>query len=149
GQDALESQLPDDARIRYVRAPRGESIGAKRNRGCAAAQGAFFAQWDDDDWYGPSRLSAQLAPLLARRADITGLVTPVFFDLPAWRFWGVTPQLHRRLFVADVHGGTLVFARHVWEHLGPYPDASLAEDAAFLSCAQARGARLERLDGAG
>lgn len=149
GDDGLEPQLPSDARIRYLRAVRGESIGAKRNRACAAAQGAFIAQWDDDDWYGPSRLSAQLAPLLAGRADITGLTTPVFFDLPAWRFWAVTPQLHRRLFVADVHGGTLVFARHVWERLGVYPDASLAEDAAFLARARARGARLERVDGAG
>ena len=149
GDDRLESRLPDDGRIRYMRAVRGESIGAKRNRACAAAQGAFIAQWDDDDWYGPSRLSAQLAPLQVGRADITGLVTPVFFDLPAWRFWGVTPQLHRRLFVADVHGGTLVFARRVWERLGHYPDASLAEDAAFLARARARGARLERVDGAG
>jgi glycosyltransferase involved in cell wall biosynthesis/GT2 family glycosyltransferase len=149
GDDGLESRLPHDARIRYLRAPRGESIGAKRNRACAEARGAFVAQWDDDDWYGPSRLSVQLAPLLGGRADVTGLVTPVFFDLPAWRFWRVSPQLHRRLFLADVHGGTLVFARHVWEKLAHYPNASLAEDAAFLGRARARGARLERLDGAG
>jgi glycosyltransferase involved in cell wall biosynthesis len=149
GDDALESSLPDDARIRYLRAPRGESIGAKRNRACAQAHGSFVAQWDDDDWYGPSRLSVQLAPLLEGRADVTGLVTPVFFDLPAWRFWSVTPRLHHRLFVADVHGGTLVFARHVWERLAHYPNGSLAEDAAFLARARSRGARLERVDGAG
>ena len=149
GDDGLEALLPDDARVRYLRAPRGESIGAKRNRACSAARGAFVAQWDDDDWYGPARLSAQLEPLLAGRADVTGLVTPVFFDLPAWRFWSVTPQLHRRLFTGDVHGGTLVFARHVWERLGRYPDSSLAEDAAFLARARARGARIERVDGAG
>lgn len=149
GDDDLESRLPDDQRIRYVRAPRGESIGAKRNRACASARGAFIAQWDDDDWYGASRLSAQLAPMLAGRADISGLVTPLFFDLPAWRFWSVSPRLHQRLFVADVHGGTLVFARHVWERLAHYPDASLAEDAAFLARARTRGARLERVDGKG
>jgi glycosyltransferase involved in cell wall biosynthesis len=149
GDDALESRLPRDPRIRYVRAPRGESIGAKRNRACALARGAFLAQWDDDDWYGPSRLSVQLEPLLAGRADVTGLVTPLFLDLDAWRFWSVTPKLHQRLFRGDVHGGTLAFARHVWERLSKYPDASLAEDAAFLVRAQARGARLERVDGAG
>lgn len=149
GDDGLEARLPGDARIRYLRAPRGESIGAKRNRACAEARGAFVAQWDDDDWYGPSRLSVQLAPLLAGRADVTGLVTPIFFDLPSWKFWSVTPQLHRRLFTADVHGGTLVFARHVWDKLGRYPNASLAEDAAFLARARARGARIERVDGAG
>jgi glycosyltransferase involved in cell wall biosynthesis len=149
GEDGLESLLPDDSRIHYIRAARGESIGEKRNRACSAARGAFVAQWDDDDWYGASRLSIQLAPLRAGRADITGLATPAFFDLPAWRFWSVTPQLHRKLFFADVHGGTLVFARRVWQTLARYPDRSLAEDAAFLSRARARGARLERLDGTG
>jgi O-antigen biosynthesis protein len=145
GADNLAAQLPDDGRVRYVRAPRGESIGAKRNRACGEARGEFIAQWDDDDWYGPGRLSAQLAPLLGRRADVTGLVEPVFFDLPAWRFWTITPTLHRRLFVENVHGGTLVYARHVWERLARYPDSSLAEDAAFLRRARARRARLERV----
>lgn len=109
----------------------------------------FFAQWDDDDWYGPGRLSAQLAPLLSAQADITGLVTPVVFELDEWRFWRITPALHARLFVGDVHGGTIVFARRVWEALSRYPAKSLAEDAALLDRARTRGARLQRVDGAG
>jgi O-antigen biosynthesis protein len=147
--DGLEARLPDDGRIRYLRSPAGESIGLKRNRACDAAQGAYLAQWDDDDWYGPGRLSSQVAPLVEGRADITGLITPLFFDLPNWQFWSITPNLHRRLFVGDVHGGTLVFARHVWERLARYPNASLAEDASFLTRAKARGARVERVDGTG
>jgi glycosyltransferase involved in cell wall biosynthesis len=149
GEDDLERRLAADERIRYLRAPRGESIGAKRNRAIEQAGGAFIAQWDDDDWYGPGRLTAQLAPLLAGRAEITGLTCPLFFELDAWRFWRVTPALHRRMFVGDVHGGTLAFARSVWERLARYPDRSLAEDAALLSRARARGARLERVDGDG
>jgi glycosyltransferase involved in cell wall biosynthesis/GT2 family glycosyltransferase len=149
GDDGLKARLPADARIRYVRAPRGESIGAKRNRACVAARGDYFAQWDDDDWYGPSRLSVQLTPLLAGRAEVTGLATPLFLDLQAWRFWSVTAQLHRRLFFADVAAGTLVYARHVWERLARYPSSSLAEDAAFLKRATTHGARLERIDGTG
>jgi glycosyltransferase involved in cell wall biosynthesis len=148
GDDDLERRLPDDPRIRYLRAPRGETIGAKRNRACAQARGAFIAQWDDDDWYGSRRLSVQLEPLLAGRADMTGLLTPVFFELEPWRFWTISAPLHRRLFMENVHGGTLVFARRVWERLARYPNASLAEDAAFLIRAKARGARLERVDGA-
>ena len=147
GDDDLASKLPDDTRVRYVRSPSGESIGAKRNRACAQARGAFIAQWDDDDWYGPRRLSAQLAPLLDGRADVTGLRATVFMELDPWRFWTVTDQLHRRLFTEDVHGGTLVFARRVWERLAQYPPRSLAEDAAFVARARARGARVERLDG--
>lgn len=149
GGGDLADRMPDDPRVRYLRAPAGESIGAKRNRACAAARGAFLAHFDDDDWYGPQRLSAQLAPLLAGRAEITGLVTPLFFELDDWRFWSITPALHRRLFMGDVHGGTLVFARRVWQKLARYPATSLAEDAALLDRARRRGARLERVDGAG
>jgi glycosyltransferase involved in cell wall biosynthesis len=142
GTDDLASQLPDDAHIRYLRLPPGQSIGAKRNRACTLARGSLIAHWDDDDWYAPSRLSAQAAPLLAGAADISGLTGTVFFDLTRWEFWGCTPELHRRLFVEDVHGGTLVYRRHVWEHLAHYPNQSLAEDAALLRQAVRRGARL-------
>ncbi len=148
GDDDLAAALPDDSRLRYLRSPSGESIGAKRNRACAQARGAFIAQWDDDDWYGPRRLSSQLTPLLDGRADVTGLRATVFMELDRWRFWRVTEGLHQRMFIGDVHGGTLVFARRVWERLAQYPSRSLAEDAAFLSRAQARGARVQRLDGA-
>jgi glycosyltransferase involved in cell wall biosynthesis len=149
GDDDLAARMPDDPRVRYLRAPRGESVGTKRNRACAAARGAFLAQWDDDDWYGPGRLSAQLAPLLTARADITALTTPIFFELDDWRFWSITPALHRRMFVGDVHGGTLAFTRRVWETLAQYPAISLAEDAALLERARRRGARLQRIDGDG
>lgn len=145
GTDRLQERLPDDGRVSYLRAPRGESIGAKRNRGIADAHGELVAQWDDDDWYAPSRLRRQVEPLLADEADVTALAAGVFFDLPRWEFWTCSPRLHRRLFVEDVHGGTLVFRKRIWEQIGRYPDASLAEDAAFLRHAVRRRARLRRL----
>jgi hypothetical protein len=49
------------------------------------------------------------------------------------------------LFVEDVHGGTLVYRRSVWEQFSRYPDRSLAEDAGFLRQAVRQGARLCRL----
>jgi glycosyltransferase involved in cell wall biosynthesis len=149
GDDDLQARLPDEPAIRYLRSPAGESIGAKRNRACAAARGTFVVQWDDDDWYGPGRLTMQLAPLIAGRAHITALRAPIFFELGEWRFWAVSDALHRRLFVEDVHGGTLAFSRRVWEGLAQYPHTSLAEDATFLVRAKARGARLERLSADG
>jgi O-antigen biosynthesis protein len=145
----LQRLLPADERIRYVRSPRRESIGNKRNRACHSARGEFIAQWDDDDWYGPGRLSAQLAPLLARRADITGLTAPAFLDISSARCWTVTPGLHRRLFLDDVAAGTLAYRRQLWNRWIRYPNTSLGEDAAFLTGARRRGARLERVDGHG
>ncbi len=145
GADGLSAELPANDRIRYVRVPAGRSIGVKRNRGCELARGSIIAQWDDDDWYSPSRLSTQVVPLIAGEADITGLKEQVFFDLPRWRFWSCSPALHRRIFVEDVCGGSLVYLRRCWEKLARYPDCSLAEDAAFLRHAVLRGARLKRI----
>jgi hypothetical protein len=90
-----------------------------------------------------------VAPLLSGEADISGLTASVFFDLPRWEFWSCAPDLHRRLFVENVHGGTLVYNRRVWEQLARYPHASLAEDAIFLRQAIRRGARLRRLSNDG
>lgn len=150
GTAALAEQLPDDLRIRYVRVTPGQSIGAKRNHACALAHGSIIAHWDDDDWYAANRLSAQVAPLLSGDADVSGLQATTFFVLDRWAFWRCTPHLHRRLFLpADIHCGTLMYRRHVWEHLARYPDRSLAEDAAFLQQALQRGARVYPLSGAG
>ncbi|MCB8983609.1 MAG: glycosyltransferase [Ardenticatenaceae bacterium] len=146
--DSLEdwqARLPDDPRLRFVRVPPGKSIGEKRNLACKMARGDIIAHWDDDDWYAPGRLSAQAAPLLSGAADICGLTGSVFFELDRWRFWTCTRPLHQRLFVENVHGGTLVYRRRVWQRLAQYPHRSLAEDAMFLRLAVQRGARLHRL----
>ena len=147
GPTDLASRLPPDSRIRYLRQSPGQSIGAKRNSGAELARGRYIAHWDDDDWYAPTRLETQLAPLLSGSADISGLVAGFFFVLSSWEFWRVTPALHRRLFIADVHGGTLMYDRRVWAQGARYPDSSLAEDAGFLRQALRRKARLARIPG--
>ena len=149
GVENISAQLPDDPRVRYFHAPPGLSIGAKRNEACKLTRGEIIAQWDDDDWYSPDRLSAQVAPLLAGAAEISAFNETVFFDLPRWEFWTCTQEMHRRLFVENVHGGTLVYFKRVWEELARYPDQSLAEDARFLTQAMAQGARLASLPNQG
>ena len=146
GDDKVADLVPaEDPRIRYIALPGQVSIGAKRNRACQLARGDIIAHWDDDDWYAPHRLEHQIAPLLAKKADMTGLETSCFFDLTKWEAWTCSPELHRRLFVGDVHGGTLVYWRRLWENGARYPDASLAEDAQFLQQARRRGACLQKL----
>ncbi|MDA8050136.1 MAG: glycosyltransferase family 2 protein [Rhodospirillales bacterium] len=145
--DDLSPDLPCDSRIRYLRLPR-LSIGAKRNIGCSLATGEIIAQWDDDDWYGRGRLSAQVRPLLEGRAEITGIKGNLVFDLAGWQAWACTSRLHRMMYRHDVHGGTLVFFRWCWEELARYPDRSLSEDARFLSRLMRAGARLVRIEDA-
>ncbi|HUC16322.1 MAG TPA: glycosyltransferase family A protein [Acetobacteraceae bacterium] len=148
GPEGLAARLPFDERLRYVRLPRLK-IGAKRNAGCALARGSIIAQWDDDDWYGAGRLSAQIAPLLAGKADITGIRGTKVFDLERWQAWTCTPRLHRLMYRHDVHGGTLVFFRRLWEQQAHYPNRSLAEDAHFLARLVRAGARLSRIEDRG
>ena len=150
GTPSLAGRWPDDPRIRHVVtgvAPR--SIGAMRNEACRLARGDIVAHWDDDDWYGPGRLTRQVAAIRAGEADITALRNSLMLDLAAWRFWRCRPDLHRRLFVRDVHGGTLVYRRQVWEEKAQFPDRSLAEDAIFLDQAVRRGARLRAVEAEG
>lgn len=148
GDDGLGERLPPDPRIRYMRAPAGESIGAKRNRACEAARGEYIVHWDDDDWFAPGRVRRQLEPLCAGEADVSALRAGAFFDLDRWAFWRCTPDLHRRLFLEDVHGGTLAYRRSLWATVR-FRAASLAEDAWFLRGARRKGARLARIDNDG
>jgi glycosyltransferase involved in cell wall biosynthesis len=145
GEDQVADLVAGRPDVHYVAQSQKLSIGAKRNLACQLAQGGIIAHWDDDDWYAPHRLSYQVAPLLTGQADITGLETPCFFDVQRWQAWTCSPALHRRLFVGDVHGGTLVYWRRVWEHLTRYPNLSIAEDARFLLAACQRQARLQKL----
>jgi glycosyltransferase involved in cell wall biosynthesis len=125
------------------------SIGAKRNLACQSARGAIIAHWDDDDWYAPARLSLQVAPLLAGEADLTGLENSFQLELATGEFWRPNPQLHRRMFLGDVHGGTLAYWRNLFEEGVRYPEINLAEDALFIRTAQKRGKRLVRVSNPG
>ncbi|HEY1411744.1 MAG TPA: glycosyltransferase, partial [Rhodopila sp.] len=140
--------IPDDPRIRYHRLASRRPIGSMRNIAVEQARGDIIIHWDDDDWYAPNRVSAQVQPILDDVADITGLHDTRFFDLDTWRFWRCSTDFHQRLFVLDVHGGTLAFRRSVFGATCRYPDLSLAEDAWFLQHAVWRGARLARVPGA-
>ena len=135
--------------VRYVRCPTRLSVGAKRNLACRHAQGSIIAHWDDDDWYAPRRLRYQAAPLLAGTADLSGLENAFVLELPGGTFWTTGPQLHQRMFVGDVHGGTLMYNRSVLDSGCRYPEINLAEDAALLRQALGRGKRLTRLANAG
>ena len=145
----LPALMPDSRRIRLVKTALNCSIGEKRNRGRAVAQGEIIAQWDDDDWYGLDRLSRQTAPIIAEKADISGLYNIGFYAVDTGRYWKCAPELFDRMFVRGVQGGTLVYRKKLPGGAIRYPDTSLREDADFLVLAQSHGARLFKTDGEG
>jgi len=145
GSEPVGDLLEADPSVRYLRLHRRMSIGAKRNLAVESARGEFIAQWDDDDWYSPQRLAYQLEPLRAQTHDLTGLVNNYILQMPAGNFWTVSDALHQRMFVGDVHGGTLVYRRSIWQAGIRYPEVDLAEDAALIRWATQSHYRLLRL----
>jgi len=49
------------------------------------------------------------------------------------------------MFVGNVHGGTLLFRKSIFDQGLRYPSASLAEDAALIQAAMRSGKRLARV----
>jgi glycosyltransferase involved in cell wall biosynthesis len=145
GDDSVRDFLENAPMARYVRLSARASIGEKRNRACDDARGAIIAHWDDDDWYGPSRLSRQVAPLLAGEADLSGLENSFTLELASGRFWRTSRDLHRRMFVGDIHGGTLVYWKRLRDEGLHYPPNNIAEDAALIQAAVRRGKQLVRV----
>jgi len=149
GRDAVGDLVEGRPDVRYVRLAMRTSIGGKRNLACRQPRGSVIAHWDDDDWYAPDRLRYQVAPIIAGEADMTGLVSDHILELPRGDFWTTLPHLHRRLFVGDVHGGTLVYRASLLDSGIRYPETSLAEDAALIRQAAARRQRLLKLSNPG
>jgi glycosyltransferase involved in cell wall biosynthesis len=147
--DPIGDLARDRPGVRYLRQNRRASIGTKRNLACLHARGDIIAHWDDDDWYSADRLRYQVAPIVAGDADITGLENAFVLALPQCEFWTTEPQLHERMFVGNVHGGTLVYTKDILRNGLRYPDTSLAEDACLLQGAVDSGRRLLRLSNPG
>jgi glycosyltransferase involved in cell wall biosynthesis len=149
GTDPISDIALGVSGVRHVARPARQSIGAKRNLACAEARGAIIAHWDDDDWYAPERLRYQALPIIAGDADITGLENSFVLDSLKAEFWTMKPELHRKAFFGDVHGGTLVYRRDLLTQGLRYPELNLAEDAWLLHQALASGRKLMRLSNSG
>jgi glycosyltransferase involved in cell wall biosynthesis len=145
GNDPVGDLARDVPGVQYFHLPARKSIGAKRNLACARARGEIIAHWDDDDWYSSDRLRYQVMPIIAGTADMTGLENAFVLQLPGGEFWTTNSQLHRQLFVGNVHGGTLVYRKELLTQGLRYPEINLAEDAYLLHYAVRRGMRLTRL----
>jgi glycosyltransferase involved in cell wall biosynthesis len=146
GTDPVGDLIPNDSRICYVRLPERLTIGEKRNKACEMANGKVIIFWDDDDWYAPNRISYQVMPILEGRADITCLHNSLMFWFPTGQFWACTSQLHERMFLRGIHGGTIAFWKLLWGNDVLFPDTSLAEDVTYVMAAVNHGARLKKLE---
>ena len=87
GEDQVSDLVPPGGLVRHLRLPRRTTIGEKRNLVAEETDGELLVQWDDDDWYGPSRLSRQVGPLVSGRADLTAIQKSWLADLDDGHFF--------------------------------------------------------------
>jgi hypothetical protein len=126
---SIAAHLPQDSRVRFVETPPGITLGEKRNLVNAAVHGDLIAHWDDDDWYAPWRLSAQVRALeTGPPGAISGSRTLVFIDIATgdlWEYQYVTGSY-------GAHGATLCYPRDVWAAL-PFKHVQVASDYYFCN----------------
>lgn len=128
GTEPIAHLIPDDDRVRYLRLDKRYTIGAKRNLAAELTSARLLANWDDDDWYAPWRLSYQVEQLEASDADLCGLRSLLYYEPRAERAWRYTPPPGMRPWLADP---TLLFTRRFWEE-NPFPDTSVGIDCRLL-----------------
>jgi glycosyltransferase involved in cell wall biosynthesis len=149
GRDRVADLAQGIPMARYVHLKRTTSIGEKRNLACSMARGQIIAHWDDDDWYAPTRLRAQAEPILRGAAEMTGLHNSHILCLPQGEFWEPSDKLHRTMFAGNVHGGTIMYWKRIWDRGVRYPHINLAEDAMLIRQSMGRGNRIQPVDNEG
>jgi ADP-heptose:LPS heptosyltransferase/glycosyltransferase involved in cell wall biosynthesis/2-polyprenyl-3-methyl-5-hydroxy-6-metoxy-1,4-benzoquinol methylase len=128
GADSVADLVPDDPRVRYLRAQTRRPVGAKRNFACREARGDVLVHWDDDDWSAPWRLRYQIDQLRETNADICGLSRIWFYALHEKRAWEYIYPPRQKPWV---YGASLCYTREFWQK-HPFPEIRLGEDTRFV-----------------
>lgn len=97
------------------------ALGDLRNISIQSSRGHFVAQWDDDDWYGPTRLADQIEAI--RQSGRKGCV------LSRWLMYDV---LTATAYVSGSRAweGSIVAERGA---MPPYPSLSKGEDSVAIT----------------
>ncbi len=139
GDDPIADLIPDHPQVRYMRAPRHRNLGAKRNAACEAARGEIILHWDDDDWYAPHRVRAQVEALATSGADVCGIDRALFVDPGSRRAWEYVYPAGGPPWVC---GATLCYRRDYWRD-NRFAELNIGEDTRFA--AAVRSDRLHRM----
>jgi hypothetical protein len=145
GSEPVVDLLDELPTTTYLRLDRRQTIGHKRNLACDAAAGQILIQWDDDDWYGPQRVSRQVAEIVAGNADATGIGVNLLLDVPSMQIWSTRErQAADPIFgpVESLAGGTTAVRKDIWRDVNGYPDSSNGEDIGFLQRVTDAGGRI-------
>ena len=118
-----------DSRFRVLTQPTNQGAYAARNRGLAAAKGAFITVHDSDDWSHPQKLEVQVAGLESKPewqacfSDWVRCSTEMLFT--RWRVEAMDGWIYRNT-------SSFMFRRKVFETLGFWDVVRVDADAEYF-----------------
>jgi len=124
-EDDLSDFIPVHPRIKVILCEPA-TVGKKRNIACNAAKGEIIVHFDDDDWYGPTRVE-DYVKLLIKNSDI------YVIGYNRARYYEVDTKIARTYTFPRkwVSGSSLCYRKSFWE-TNKFPDISVGEDNAFI-----------------
>ena len=124
--DSVDDLVPDHPQIRYMREPKGRTLGAKRNRLCELARGDIIAHWDDDDWYAAERLSRQVSVLCDPEVALCGIECLLYYDMRTETAHEYRHEGHGQRWLS-----LLCYRRSLWIQ-NTFTDIQVGSDTRFL-----------------
>ena len=98
---------PAGLAVRLLTLPRRASIGEKRAIASRAARGEVIVHWEDDNFFAPSRISAQIAPIARGTAAITALELSHMVAMPSTEVYATPPGQRGPLFTSLAYRASL------------------------------------------
>jgi glycosyltransferase involved in cell wall biosynthesis len=128
GTDAIGDLIPAEASLRYYRLEKKITLGEKLNMACGYAKGEIIANWDDDDWYDPNRLSYQINALKNESADVCGINHLLYLNLSNKNAYRYTYPADQRPWLL---GSSLCYTKSLWSN-NPFAPINVGMDALFV-----------------
>lgn len=128
GNDSVEDLVPDNPAIRYYRLQKKLTLGAKLNLACEYARGNIIANWDDDDWYAPRRLSYQAHSLKNENIFICGINNLLYYDLLDKKAFNYIYPSNQKPWLI---GSSLCFKKQFWQ-MRHFEDIDVGMDGLFV-----------------
>jgi mannosyltransferase OCH1-like enzyme/GT2 family glycosyltransferase len=121
---AFVAQLDDvDIRHHVVSTHEKKNLGQLRNLSIELSNGDYFCQWDDDDWYHPSRLSLQLE--FCQKNQKSASVLPR---------WFIYSDVHDKAYLSNIRlwEGSVLCHKNAFDSSNIYSQSSRGEETPMI-----------------
>lgn len=128
GTDRIEDLIPSRENIRYYPLKNKVPLGTKLNMGCEYAHGNIIANWDDDDWYAPWRLSYQLKAMQDEEVELCGINNLLYYDLIHKRGFNYIYPSNQKVWLI---GSSQCYRKTLWQR-NKFADINVGLDGLFV-----------------